>query len=80
MFDTTTKGACVALQSLPAGMDETFDDKVLKRYSLGPLFDYCTELNYLACEANVTRSQLINEKELTVQRNLAQLFFINFSL
>jgi len=67
MFDTTTKGACVALQSLPYGMDQTFEEKILKRYPLGPVFVNCRDLNYLACEANVTKSTLIHEEEITVQ-------------
>jgi len=66
MFDTTANGACVALQTLPYGVDQDFGEKQLTRYSLGPLFDQCKNLNYFACEAKGPRSKLINEEELWV--------------
>jgi len=66
MFDTTTKGACVALQTLPYGMHQTFEEKKLHRFSTGPVFVNCKDLNFIACEAKGKRSQLINEHELTV--------------
>jgi len=66
MFDTTTKGACVALQTLPYGMHQTFADKDVTRFPTGPIFVKCNDLNYVACEAKGPRSQLINQHELKV--------------
>jgi len=60
------KGACVALQTLPYGMDQTFGDKNLYRFPNGPVFVNCKDLNYIACEAKSKRSHLINEHELKV--------------
>jgi len=53
MFDRTDAGACVALQTLPFGMDEEFEttNAELKRYATGPVFVNCKTLNYFACEA-----------------------------
>jgi len=69
MFDTTEKGACVALQTLPFGMDQSFGDAKLDRYPMGPVFDNCNELNYLACEVEGPRSNYIDEVEITVKYN-----------
>jgi len=68
MFDTTTEGACVALQTLPFGMDQKFGEKNMNRYPVGPVFANCKELNYFACEAKSRRSELINEEELSVNK------------
>jgi len=65
-FDSTTKGACVALQTLPFGMSEAFGKKIEARGPLGPFFAICNDLNYFACEAKVVRSELINEQDLKV--------------
>jgi len=67
MFDRTTKGACVALQSLPFGMNEAFGQKKLERFPLGPVFVQCNELNYFACEAQGRRSKFIHETDLRVK-------------
>jgi len=70
MFDSTEKGACVALQTLPFGMDQSFGEKILNRYPLGPVFDNCNELNYFACEVEGPRSMHIDETEITVIKPL----------
>jgi len=53
MFDRTDTGACVAIQTLPYGMDDDFDvpNEELTRYRNGPVFVNCKTLNYYACEA-----------------------------
>jgi len=66
MFDRTQGGACVALQSLPFGMDQTFAQKTLARFPLGPVFATCKDSNYFACEAKGPRSKFIDEKQLKV--------------
>jgi len=71
MFDRTNSGACVALQTLPFGMDEQFGAPVgsLKRYALGPLFVGCKELNYFACEGTGKLADYVDESEIKVLDN-----------
>jgi len=68
MFDKTDTGACVALQTLPFGMDQTFEEKKLVRYAIGPVFENCKALNYFACEVEGRRSKYVAETELVVNQ------------
>jgi len=69
MFDRTDNGACVALQTLPFGLDEPYGTpaKDLNRYDLGPVFESCKANHYFACEALGRRSKFIDETEITVK-------------
>jgi len=69
MFDRTNPGACVALQSLPFGLDQQFGapTKSLIRYAVGPLFVGCKELNYFACEGTGKVADYVDESKLTVK-------------
>jgi len=66
-FDRTDSGACVALQSLPFGTKEEFGAESLKRFSLGPVFAPCKELNYFACEVEGPRSQHVPDELIEVR-------------
>jgi len=70
-FDRTDSGACVAIQSLPYGTDNTFNVAVkdLSRYPAGPVLVNCMTLNYFACEVEGRRSQIIDETEIMVSTN-----------
>jgi len=69
MFDRTNPGACVALQTLPYGMDQPFEapTESFTRYPLGPLFVGCKELNYFACEGAGKLANYVDESEITVK-------------
>jgi len=68
MFDRTSAGgACVALQTLPFGVDQSFGEAKVERYPLGPVFVNCDQLNYFACEAEGVKSKFVDETEITVK-------------
>jgi len=69
MFDRTNPGACIALQTLPFGMDQQFGAPIesLNRYALGPVFVSCKDLNYFACEGTGKLADFVDESEITVK-------------
>jgi len=69
-FDRTDTGACVALQTVPFGMGQEFKDEYLTRYSLGPVFAACRELNYFACEVEGPKSQHLADEKIQVRQML----------
>jgi len=69
-FDRTDTGACVAFQTLPYGMDFFHNDFDSLRWSSGPVFMNCKELNYFACENEGGADKYINEQELLVSYHI----------
>jgi len=75
-FDRTDTGACVALQTLPFGMEQTDQiDKTPGIFRFGPVFMNCKELNYFACENEGGADKYINQTELVVSYRKENLSF-----
>jgi len=71
MFDRTDSGACVALQTLPFGMNQ-FEGSKNSRFDSGPVFKNCKDLNYFACEMEGGRAKFIDETELVVSSKFSK--------
>jgi len=62
-FDRTGAGACVALQTLPYGSQDSFDQEDVERIEWGPVFASCKSLNYFACETEGRLEKIINQEK-----------------
>jgi len=62
-FDRTDSGACVALQWTPLNRNTSANYAVLT-----PVFSSCSNLNFLACEGEGSRSKYVEEREISVNR------------